>query len=1634
MSGRRLPHTGGIGINPDEQSNKIQEGASASQESTGKFGGSAQGIVQGPSGSSDQLALPSGNVPSASELFNMAQEAKRRKADQDRANAEMKRQQESRSQSSPSSKPASGIKVDSKPQNSTVKRETLIKPGQTIEEAVASSGSTQYETSGKGKSKKQPRPKEVAADIGIMGVPFRNTPKPKPKLHVNDKGKPQGPWIPATDRGYVNVGDYHSKSTQQHGPGVPVNDSGVVLINPGDTPTAIVKRQEGDKSIQRLDGDNRLYVDPDRPRVVIPPRYSGYPMGDGRNPKLLDGFKSNYAYRAHRNEGEEELSDDEIIARSIKEQAENIDRLSMFPNEIVSENRTSIEDFEKDYREGRREKGRYKTRTQRQKRLDDSVDQIIDWIIEAFIPLESQYIDENGRIRFDEDVEEAIANYMNYMGFAPEQMYLVFQGVAKSLGLSPDRDNLFFNKDKKNFKLRDEIFIEALNNMMMSMEIYGHPYGLVNNGMFLGNTRCFPIGVVSYHEAEAMSKADGPLHGVDPFEIMSKAASDWVNETFPAIRKNVYRNESGPAQMRVIQDMVRSLCKLDGISPRKYQVSETIDEGFNEMMADTMPESRPDMTEEDKAVMDQRKKILLLKRKQVDRAKKRLDKKRNNPKQFYAEHVADENGVVIHEKGDRVRPWHGKSEDESDVKSINERNAMKTEVRNPRGNTFDGVCMAVGNMARFMGVVGNVPIMASGIVEHAQGNLCSWLSNKILFNDERYVPNEYMYSLFTTDEGIDSFKAWKALMQSGGQDAVIAYFDEGYDTLNTTYAKKFLEEFVTRKGLDNKAAKLAKDIAGKMNSVAYLLMPGDIGFQKQDARRWLEGFMLNNQFYKQNGGIEVAFTRDQVIEMVEADGVQKFLAGATSLISGRDAMLMTRNQTLARESPLTHMTEAILRSNGITNLFVTIGIDTYFTYGMNFIQLMFPYTNTFSYLAVRGVNKVKTGGVSNLDTDNMDILNYQMGGLDDFGVGLVKNIIYDSVKFGNIFLIAGVTTMAIAALGFKEPPDEQNKYKWSEYLIGGNLGWGQNGEGIPIYAAWWMNDLTLFGLPMAYAMNVKMSGIDSDDPELATKLFIDGCADMVNGAGLLDMMKLINKTPNDIRKIEEMMADPKAQAPSDWMSYGLMQLELFCARGANKVLVPGALKNFLAEPLVTGEYDFARSAYEVYDRDSKVPGKTESVKDWAELQRRIESKYNIPYALFNNITKNHYLFDDGSTDKTGYFYDEMPINTASDPAILSYWKEHFDFDYDPDNIPGGEENRIPYTESCIEKVLAHIDTLPSPEYAKAHHFHIPAELRFEMRDYLYQRINFAENLYNQRLQSGYYRNYNERQQGYQDMQNEKSKCYDYLNNWVFNADIPWSDKGYAQYRTSYMNVYYRKSDGSPASQFDMWVEGPDSIGVKTVPRGDHPSSIALFTTPDNKFAKTQETGGFNYETVAKWMVEGESGTDLDKVFSDAQGTIVPVGRDEGVPLDSAIFGGNRGIKNDAQSESTEYGAEIPTMGYRSYMPWDEKFIDELKNVKREDVDAESSFGEMGVYKDKSSWKTSSRPSYSSQSWPTNGKRNYGSYSSGGSFPKIYSNPRSVNVDRAATMRTQRPYGNVNTYLRPGFKTQGSRQAYSRQDL
>jgi len=1418
-----------------------------------------------------------------------------------------------------------------------------------------------------------------------------------------------------------------------------------------------------------------------------------------------------------KNGDKRKLSNDEKIERAISNQAHDLEK--------VFERKVDVE-------------ANIENESEKTRSIIKAVKEQLNWILHGYIPLESQTIDSKGRIRFDEHTEKAIDGFMKRMNMTDHEKWLVFHMVAKRIGYSPDNSGKFLLH-----KVPDDLFIDALNDIEASIEREGHPYEMIEyRNRKYGGTQCFPIGIVNEVEAKMLTRAGGPLAGKTVQEVIEESRNYFVNYTLPEIRRNAHEQDrikgdgSGTAQMYVLENYARALCSLDSVTPRYYNIAEAIDKGYDEIMRGLDPHNNPDMDED---VRQKRLEILNRYKRQYQRSAARLDKRQNRTKRYYTQDVYDtETGELKYKKGTRVEPDH------------NPMGGTYIELRNSALHPFEAACNYACNLAQFMGVVGLTPVIIGGYVEHFTNNIYAIQSNAMIgwthafwsthlthnqIDMKKYRPNKAMMRLAGTKEFLEAIRAWKVLLRVGGQDAVILY-NNFYKDLTIPNVEQFLREKVNQESLSNNdTAQKIKGALKKINDITQYIMPGDLGFTKSDAHRFMENYMITQQMIAANGNkLEQSFTADEVYALMQSMGASKFMSSLTSSYAGREAAIMMRNTTIARETPLSHAVDTILRRSGITKLVLTMGIDTYFLYGVNMIQAMIPMSSTISYLAVRFGNRYVLG--NGRENPEADILNYQMGGHDQFGQGLVKNFLYDFTKILNIGGFAFFCYLIIYEfLGFEPPEDPAFRYNIEEWRIGHKINLGGEGVGIPIFQAWWLDDITLFGRPLMYAFcihryyndhhNLPRQAID-----IAWKAFNEGCWDVVSGASMFDLVHAIQNATGICNQYEQMLENPKFtehNTMADFMYMNFFELPL--AKAAGKMFVPNFIKEALKDK-------YEHTAYYVYDRDSEYPMKTEQVTDWADLQRRIESRYNPLYAVFNNLFQNHYFTDDGKTQKTGYLLKEMPYETTPDPyrtAFMVKLKDETGYNLlenykqeNPEDTEGIEQMYVDVFQK-LEDIMAGYDW--DVNKAVAQGFWMDPEMRWEFAKYCTRNQNYAKNTYYDLRDKGIKGEaltnaYNE----YQDTWNFYK---DIKDNWIFDTEtVPWSDAGYIKLRTDYATVYQRKSTGQPVSWQERLLEGPSDIDAIKYPKGNIPNQLAPFTVPET------EGRGFNYETILSWY--DPELTDINTVLENAEGTQVQKGFNRGLPLDSAIMGGSPNFateelrdENGAANpnsrllnvyQSSIFRAKEPTINQRSWVPFEEKFLFDLPNYngfkspieelgsngREQETDKNKGtttmdgkntlrdmlmqvdyanigggiYGELGNYIPSSQWSSSSsKPSWSSYSYGgsrsytprsysyNNGgnRSNYSpSYSSsysggggGGSYssnynPKIYNmhvsgtptqvqkvsgnhtniNPRSVNFDRAYGMNARQPQDAMVNYLRPGFETKGSREAYKRQDI
>lgn len=1197
----------------------------------------------------------------------------------------------------------------------------------------------------------------------------------------------------------------------------------------------------------------------------------------------------------------------------------------------------------------------------------------------ADLPAESRKIGDDFCIHYSDEVETAINTLRSFYGGISEDNAVRL--IILRLGLGVDSKMQVFNQSLQEYEVPDMAIQEAVIHIMNSQQANGHPLGLVDGPPIVmeGSFR-YPIGVVPAQLAEALVENEhSPLYGKTPEDVVNRTGRDFVNRVLPRIYANTRGDKIN--QRYALENMVRAIASLDGRNAEQWGVSNETPRRAAEIREQQERERQANKDQED--VYD-----------------------------YKAKHLAEVEKRMMAMRGRRP---------------IKDKNGQITGYTNPNkaGNFF----YAWASWMRFAGVAGNVPILLSGAVEHSVGNFNSWIVDGMqgLLLGKRgkeYQVTNAIRQASVSDAAKQALAAAQILYHAGGMEA-IEFFTSEDRHLDLDSVKTFVTEI--SQDPESAARRSGKKLA-KVNEwirrFTDAAIPFDFMFRKADSKRFFEKIMLNQAIEARAG--RPALTSEQVEEALSfgADPAS-FVKDVLSTQAGRDAFVGTKNFTLDRINPLTAGINRLMRKSGVTNWAITTALDTYVSYGANLVQLLTPFSNTMSYLAVRGGARLNNT-IRGEEREN-PALDYQLGGRDEFTMGLRKNFIYDAMKLGNVGLIAILGYFLIQALGLDDPDDDRAKLCWDEYKIGGET----------IRIAWWMNDLVGFGWPASVAMSVLTK--HPDEPELAANVFMDGCYDMLAGSSLLDMINLITGVNENLASIDETLQNPDMSMPQNWQSEATKMFTYLLANSVGKS-TPSIFKQYRDTMLPwVGQDARDRDAYKLYNPDN--PDKTIRNEDELDIYNRSLAKGNPVWGFLMNLSHFGSLWANKDEGQTGYTFWEMPVATMKDQRRLQ-WMNDLDLQPTAELLSSSKEEIEQWYDDQAARLINYLENeLPyaSVEEALADGFIIPYSARTNAIDYCYKQILLNKLDFVQRSEAGEYPDFVSSYAASTRMNEKNSFYYDMIDKWFKNDDIPWSDAGYEKLLSDYQ-IYYRwKDSGEPATAWDAIAPWSNANVEKVYePYGNHPTSFLPFTSVDR-------TGrGFNAETIPNWYREGLTNT--QNVFDTSVGSPVKMGRDTGQDLGDVLFGGQ-----ESGGYAIDSATGVPTINHRAYVAADGALPDDIANRSLDDVAKEIGIDTEdldGRYDDIISGKRSGGSKSSGGSgWRSyypygSSKKNYSTWKryggggGGGSSynPKIYSNPRSISADRAASMYTKQPYGATTTYLRPGFYTKGSREAYKRSDM
>ncbi len=1274
-----------------------------------------------------------------------------------------------------------------------------------------------------------------------------------------------------------------------------------------------------------------------------------------------------------------------------------------------------------------------------------------------------------GRIRYSIPVENAIRNIANLYDCS---IHDVMQLVQLRAGLGVDLKGLIGKKSSDEFKLSDAQFIELCHDIERSQYEYGHPMGIVqatpgangvrdDSGKFVvvAGTRCFPMGYVPRSILTSISKNNASiLYGQSIDQIQNMINGEWLRKTYP----NILANTTGNAmwQARALENMMRAVMSMDGIDPSNLEIPEIkINRTLMQMAAEKSMANDP----------------------AIQRANEERERREARSCDDYRHRYMKNNG--------------GRNSDGSINSPARKRNAVGDVLRGVSNMTM------ASKAADIFMIITNPIEAAQAMTEQSVGN---WMLTKVFDAQNKEVSKNYqvtdsLAAAATSDEGIEARDVAESLYRLGGWTAIDAFVselgDDGRYKYKMTNAdlRRFLQDYgvvggntpealMKKLGIKPEQANgFMSNVQGVLNTMEDWMLGGSGIFKEKEAGQFAKLAMM--EMARSSVRNEESYTSSEVEEWAARGGGEGMIRGLLRTDAGREAFMTQGITSIGRKSPWDYALRQVMSKNGFTELLVRTCFDRFPEYGMNKIMRQIPASNTISYLLSYGVDGIGkmlelvggsesfiTGGSSTITNAGQALQRvgeYQAGRRNGFVEGLLKNAMYDSVMAVNKLMIAAVYFGFLQLLGgLKPPPDDDDKYNWSEWIIGDYEG------GLPIKWAWWMDDLSGVGLPLGAAFAIAQQGDWSPDArDTATRTFMNAVANFNDGTALFDAFELFNNFDDEM---QEAMGNGEVGA---WLNPTIDErrqtsVELMFWKFLGD-MTPSIVKQILPwsrDFLFRDDY-YARSASKVYNtdeysmEDAQKEYRLKDVGDYHDYMMRREAQNNPVAAIIMDLIWGA----GGDSNKTGYTFVEQPIKSEVDPLAQLMWNR---FSLDKSKLSRNPEEAKQQCREWGEYICNEIDAnFKDPADALAKGFIMNPEARMACQEYcnwmMYDQIPAARQaeLDRMREKMGMYYlpqdTYDNIVQTYKNQEEHYRMLYE--NYFSGSSEIPWRLPRYGVLDSDYETRYVDENGNAAVnplmvaganfastipgiSQLGNLIRGTDeriqSGNAEMYSYGNIPNSLPFYSP--------QRTGLFAEQSRPYWLREG--------VENDTKGLYDMLGNMQNLaPEDLPGMTPEEIAAWKQQAATTQdqlFGGRgrdtMPTAGKRGLESLNQTMPDEFKTYyDPEQVSKSLGFDAFDKDKAKSDdddddSKSSKSNSFSygyggGRSYSYGGRSYYGGGGGGGGYsssynPKIYSTSRQVNGDRASGLQVKQPYKATSTYLRPNFYTKGSREAYKRSDI
>lgn len=1145
--------------------------------------------------------------------------------------------------------------------------------------------------------------------------------------------------------------------------------------------------------------------------------------------------------------------------------------------------------------------------------LQQRQQEMIDYMLNAFVKLDVQGIKWTKDPKTNTWVKEIPKDIQHHIAMV-RGMYRcsisdVFSLVVARTGLGID-SNGHLPGHTKDYEMSAKAFNEACLQIVRSQQEFGNPMHIVGGKpIIIGGTRCYPMGYIPRSLAISLTQDENSVlnqQGITARQLISDIQNTWMVNTLPNVKFNTQGDGKPRAQRLALYNMMRAMMSADGIDENDMSSQWGIPDAayitFDSIMQDKL-DAQQSGDETRISVASQREE-------EFNRRIQRLWKNNKGRRSKF-----DSNGNSI----------------EKNRSQIND------------------ACNAIASWERFAGVVLNPPLMVSGFMEKAQGNLDVKLANFLM---GRHVVGEYkaigkahqmtpiLKQMATSREAIEAAGVMQRLYTLAGADAVKAFglgLTSNHYEVTPEGVAKFIDEYIEPQRAKNPGR--FATVAHKIDNWYRDLMEGrTLGFMAgADCKRMLEMALVNNAI-RNNYGDKGALNAADIESLAAQQGIGRTMFQLASTDEGFDAFISASNMNLGRKSPISFAIERALTRIGPVNVAITTFFETYLTYGVNLMQLYMPLSNTISYLTVTGFTKIGKGPLG-------DIYQYQLGGYHaqkgrggrEWLRGLKENLIYDAVKIGNALGYTALAACFIAAMGgLEDPPEDGDWYNWLEWRIKLSDGVEEmfnmddvesytDEEGHIFIPAWWLNDLTTYGFPLAIAAHVWLK---HRDPGLAWNVLMSGSGSMLEGSSVLDLITLLTHPEDQVEFLDKTFAgDGEYMKPTSATDFQTL-LVAGAVDDLTRKMTPAVIRDYffprnVKDTFITGQESYNHTASYVYDTVNYTPeearalNKKVQVDDFEEQYLRAKAKYNPVMAILLNKFRNGYWFDSGHTDKTGYLFKEMPISTMKDQKRAA-WGDYFNsplgsavFDL-PENAEYLQQARMESFNQILDSINEFGGYDADPSYALAQGFWIPPEERISAIAMCYDSILYLEEDFTIRVEAGMSPAEYREAKLYKDLY--QNAYYSLLNNWLNNDDMPWSDEGYALLMSDWKVNYYWKGTNDPATVVNYFTN-PAEVEKRYVPMGNSKTSFYPFTQVHEK------NRGYNFETVPNWYVENL--TNPQEVYESGVGQVIPYGQESGRLVNNAIFAGRDDFTySDEETPfniSTENGTS--TIDRRAYVPF-----------------------------------------------------------------------------------------------------------------